>query len=48
MTQLVEDNFIVIQCPIDIKFSTSLALHCGYVNGFYKKKNNKKKKKTSD
>ena len=27
MTQLVDDNFSVIQCPICLKFSTSLASH---------------------
>ena len=39
MTQVVDDNSIVIQYPIGIKFSMSLALHCGYVNGFSRSKN---------
>ena len=39
MTQLVDDDFIVAQSPVGIKFSTSLALHCGYVNGFSRSKN---------
>ena len=43
MTQFVDDNFIVIQCPIGIKFLTSLALHCGYVNGFSRSKNKNKR-----
>ena len=30
MMQLVDNNFIVIQCPIGIRFSTSLTLHCGF------------------
>ena len=38
MTQLVDDDFIVAQSPVGIKFSTSLALHCGYVNGFSRSK----------
>ena len=29
MTQMADDNFIVKHCSICIKFSTSLALHCG-------------------
>ena len=29
MTQLVDNNFIVVQFPVGIKFSTSLALHRG-------------------
>ena len=45
MTQLVDDNFIVIQCSIGIKFSTSLALHCEYVNGFSRSKMKKKTKR---
>ena len=43
MTQLFDDNFIVIQYPVDIKFSTSLELHCGYINGFSRSKNKNKR-----
>ena len=43
MMQLVDNSFVVIQWPVDIKFSTSLALHCGYVNGFSRSKNKNKR-----